>query len=81
LELACEDERLVRRGGDVHRLSRLVRRRFDRAGALVAAETIGENDKRVLAHAELGRSCITCDEFACAERPAEPVLVSLKARP
>jgi vancomycin resistance protein VanW len=73
IEIVCEDERVEKIGEDRFRLSRLVRRRNG-----TTVETLGENRKRILADVELGRSCITCGEVACAERPETPVLVSLK---
>jgi vancomycin resistance protein VanW len=77
-ELGCE-ETVVERGGERVRRSRVFRRRIDLADErIVRIEEIVRSERRILPVHELGRSCISCDQTACADRPTEAVLVSLR---
>jgi vancomycin resistance protein VanW len=80
-ELAAIDERVVLEAGERIRRGRIERRGFDAgSGAPQGGEVIAEHRKRILHDHELGRTCLTCDETACADRPdALPGLIALRA--
>jgi len=46
----------------------------------LARKKIVRIERRILSAHKLGRSCISCREIACADRPAEPVLVALRRK-
>jgi vancomycin resistance protein VanW len=71
-------ESVVTRGAERVRRSRVIRSRFDGAGALVEVDEVAAGERRILDASELGRSCITCGENRCRDRPSEPVLVALR---
>jgi vancomycin resistance protein VanW len=77
IELAL-DERIVARGAERVRHSRVTRRRLDARGALIAVDEVAAGERRILDADELGKTCISCGELACRDRPAEPVLVALR---
>ena len=52
--------------------NRLLRRRFDGAGAPVSADVVAVNRTRWLSRVEQGRSCLTCAETACRSRVTVP---------
>ena len=72
------DERVELRGPDRVRRSRVVRRRIDDSGTVIGIEDVAVSERRILGRDELGRSCISCGEMACHDRPGEPVLVALR---
>jgi vancomycin resistance protein VanW len=80
-ELRATGERVVIEGGERIRRNRIERIARDLAGAQLASEVIADNRKRMLHHEELGRSCLSCNEIECADRPAEtPRLIALNTR-
>lgn len=79
VELTAE-EQIVTRGGDTLRRSRVVRRRLDAEGATLGVEEVARSERRILGPDERRRSCLTCGEHTCRDRPAEPTLVALRAR-
>jgi vancomycin resistance protein VanW len=80
IELACE-EMVVQRGADRVRRSQVFRRRVDLADErVVCIEEVVRSERRILSVHELGRSCISCGHTECGDRPAEPVLVALRAK-
>jgi len=72
------DESIGQRGADRVRRSRVMRRRVDAAGALVAVEEVARSERRILDAHELGKTCIRCGEHECRDRPSEAVLISLR---
>jgi len=80
-ELAAVDERVVLEAGERVRRSGIERRAVDaQSGVLLGVERIADNRKRLLYEQELGRSCLSCGETECADRPAEvPALIALGA--
>jgi vancomycin resistance protein VanW len=80
IELSCE-EMVVERGADRLRRSRVYRRRIDLADErIVRIEEIVRSERRILSLPELGRSCISCDQTQCSDRPAESVLLPLRSK-
>ncbi len=82
-ELAAVGERVVLENGERIRRNRIERHaHHPTSGEVIASEVIADNRKRMLHHEELGRSCLSCDETTCADRPAEvPQLIALRAAP
>jgi vancomycin resistance protein VanW len=72
------DQRIEQRGGDRFRFNRVLRRRFGEDDRLLASDTVVEDARRILSDEELGKSCLSCGELACRDRPNESVLVSLR---
>jgi vancomycin resistance protein VanW len=72
-------ESIVRRGADRLRSIRVWRRRIDGAGTVIATEEVARSRRRILAADELGKTCLSCGEAACRDRPAEAALVALRA--
>jgi vancomycin resistance protein VanW len=72
------DEQIFARRHERVRTTRVVRRRFDARGKLIGVELVASGERRLLAPDELGRTCISCGEQECRDRPAEAVLVSLR---
>ncbi len=68
IEISVEDERIELIAGEQRRRNRVVRRRIDPRGQLVAVEILGDNDRRILGTSELGRTCLSCGETGCADR-------------
>jgi len=80
IELSGE-ETVVESGDGRVRRSRVFRRRVNVADdGDVRSEEIVRIERRILSAHELGRSCISCREIECADRPAEPVLVALRRK-
>lgn len=77
IELSHE-ESIVERAGERWRALRVWRRRFDGAGAVLASEEIARSDRRILEADEIGKTCLTCGEVTCRDRPAEETLVALR---
>ncbi len=80
IELSCE-EMVVERGADRVRRSHVFRRRIHLVDErVVCTEEVVRSERRILSVHELGRSCISCSQTECSDRPAEPVLVSLRGK-
>jgi vancomycin resistance protein VanW len=80
VELSC-DEVVVERGADRLRRSQIVRRRIRLADErVVSVEEVVRSERRIVPAHQLGSSCISCGETECGDRPAEPVLVSLRQK-
>ena len=63
------------------RTSRVMRTRRDERGKTIDLELVALSERRILSAEELGRTCISCGESECHDRPDEQVLVSLRRRP
>jgi vancomycin resistance protein VanW len=80
-DLVATDERVLMENGERIRRNRIERIGYDAGGAVLSAQTIADNRKRMLHHEELGRSCLSCNETECADRPAETTkLIALRGR-
>ena len=80
-DLVATDERVVMEKGERIRRNRIERIAYSTSGSVIEAQTIADNRKRMLHHDELGRSCLSCNETECADRPAEtPKLIALRGR-
>ena len=79
VELA-QEEQVEARGDERVRRARVVRRRLDGDGRVVATDEVARGERRILAPEELGRTCLSCGETACQDRPAAEVLVMLGRR-
>jgi len=77
IELSHQDT-LVERAGERWRSIRVWRRRLDSAGTVLASEELGRTDRRILEADELGKTCVSCAEVSCRDRPAEHTLVALR---
>jgi vancomycin resistance protein VanW len=73
------DERVEWRGADKIRASRVLRRRVDESGTILAIDEVARSEKRIVEAGELGRSCLTCGETECRDRPSEPTLVAIRS--
>ena len=71
-------ETIVERAGERWRSLQVSRRRLDEAGVLLATEEIARTERRILAADELGKTCLSCGEASCHDRPAEETLVALR---
>lgn len=71
-------ETIVERAGERWRSLRVSRRRLDSAGAVVATEEIARTDRRILEAGESGKTCLTCGEVSCHDRPPDEALVTLR---
>jgi vancomycin resistance protein VanW len=72
------DETVEQQGADRRRRSRVLRRRLTSDGELLALEEVAAGVRRILAADELGKTCVSCDEHQCRDRPRESVLVTLR---
>jgi vancomycin resistance protein VanW len=75
------DEHIEARGSDRVRRSRVIRRRSDGSGNVIAVEDVAVSTRRILTRDELGKSCISCGEDGCRDRPRESVLMQLRPPP
>jgi len=71
-------ETVVVRAGERWRSLRVSRRRLDSAGIVLATEEIARTDRRILGPDELGKTCVTCGEVSCHDRPPQETLVALR---
>jgi vancomycin resistance protein VanW len=72
------DELVVERAGERRRSIRVWRRRLDRAGTVLMTEEIARGDRRMLEADEIGKTCLSCGEESCRDRPARETLVALR---
>lgn len=77
IELSHE-ETIVERAGERRRSLRVWRRRLDDGGAVVTTEEIAHTERRILEADEIGKTCLTCGEASCRDRPAEETLIALR---
>ena len=77
IELSHE-ETVVERAGERRRSIQVWRRRLDSGGAVLETEELAHSERRILAADELGKTCLTCGEERCRDRPAEATLVALR---
>jgi vancomycin resistance protein VanW len=77
IELSHE-ETVVERAGERRRSIQVWRRRLDGAGTLLETEVIARSERRILEADEIGRTCLSCGEVRCRDRPAEATLVALR---
>jgi len=71
-------EAVLERAGERWRSLQLWRRRLDAAGAVIASEEVARTERRILDADEIGKTCLTCGELSCRDRPAEKTLVALR---
>jgi hypothetical protein len=78
IELGHE-ETIVEQAAERRRSIRVWRRRFDKAGTVLATEEIARTDRRILEADEIGKTCLSCGEVRCRDRPAEETLIALRS--
>jgi vancomycin resistance protein VanW len=77
IAVRAEADETRREGPDLFRMNRLVRERYD-GERLLSEEVVAHNRKRLMHPEEEGRSCLTCGDTACHQRPRDlPRLVQL----
>jgi len=73
-----QQEAVLERADERWRSLRLWRRRLDESGAIIASEEVARSERRILAADELGKTCLSCGELSCRDRPAEKTLFALR---
>jgi vancomycin resistance protein VanW len=72
------DELVVERAGERRRSIRVWRRHLDRGGTVLMTEEIARSDRRILQADEIGKTCLSCGEVSCRDRPVRETLVALR---
>jgi len=77
IELSHQDT-IVERAGERRRSIQVWRRRLDDAGNVLGTEVLAHSERRILEADESGKTCLSCGELSCRDRPAEATLVALR---